>query len=133
MKSKGIVFLPDILINSGGVIASYFEWIKNLSHTQHGLLTKRWEEKSKVLLLNVINNIMDRNVSDLTEEQLSQLKGADERKFLISGLQYIMNNSLKSSVQRAKQLKVDLRTAATINGIEVIHTHYAAVGIPFSK
>jgi glutamate dehydrogenase (NAD(P)+) len=45
LKEKGIIFLPDILINSGGVITSYFEWIKNLSHTQHGLLTKRWEEK----------------------------------------------------------------------------------------
>lgn len=33
LKEKNIVVVPDILANSGGVIASYFEWIQNISGT----------------------------------------------------------------------------------------------------
>ena len=37
-KDRGIVVLPDILVNAGGVIASYFEWTQNLQQL-------RWEEE----------------------------------------------------------------------------------------
>lgn len=43
IRDRGIYVFPDLLVNAGGVITAYFEWVKNLSHTNHGLLTKRWE------------------------------------------------------------------------------------------
>ena len=38
MKEKGVVIVPDILANAGGVIVSYFEWVQNLQRFS-------WKEK----------------------------------------------------------------------------------------
>ena len=35
--------LPDILVNAGGVTASYFEWVQNRQHYQWGLNRVRQE------------------------------------------------------------------------------------------
>lgn len=32
LHKKGIVVVPDVLANSGGVIVSYFEWVQNIRH-----------------------------------------------------------------------------------------------------
>ena len=38
LAERGITILPDILINSGGVVVSYFEWVQNLQQYS-------WSEK----------------------------------------------------------------------------------------
>lgn len=37
LAEKGVVIIPDILANAGGVVVSYFEWVQNLD-------SFRWEE-----------------------------------------------------------------------------------------
>ena len=54
LEERGVVIVPDILINSGGVIVSYFEWLKNIEHISPGKMTKKYEEKSKLRMLNAV-------------------------------------------------------------------------------
>jgi glutamate dehydrogenase (NAD(P)+) len=42
-NERGILVLPDILANAGGVTASYFEWVQNRQHYKWGLNRVRQE------------------------------------------------------------------------------------------
>lgn len=43
LQSRGILVLPDILANAGGVTVSYFEWVQNLQYYKWGLNRVRQE------------------------------------------------------------------------------------------
>ena len=41
--ARGVIVLPDILVNAGGVTASWFEWVQNRQHYQWGINRVRQE------------------------------------------------------------------------------------------
>ena len=55
LRQKGIVIIPDLYANAGGVTVSYFEWVKNLSHIRFGRMQRRQEEAQNALLVNELD------------------------------------------------------------------------------
>jgi len=53
LEKRGVVVIPDILANAGGVIVSYFEWVQNLQNYY-------WDESENIgKLKKIIENSFD--------------------------------------------------------------------------
>jgi glutamate dehydrogenase (NAD(P)+) len=57
LTANGIVLLPDIVANAGGVIVSYFEWVQNLENQQWTLdkVHQRLEER----MIRAVDTVAD--------------------------------------------------------------------------
>ena len=85
---KGILVVPDMYLNAGGVTVSYFEWLKNLSHVRYGRMEKRFTENMNTHILSQIEELTGKKVSDKEKEFI--MHGADEVDLVYSGLEETM-------------------------------------------
>lgn len=88
-------------------------------------MSRKWEEKTKNNLLDVINEATG---LDIDKSQL--LKGATEKDIVHAGIEEVMTQAANEVIEISLKRKVDLRTAAYINGITKIHEFYLLSGIP---
>lgn len=126
---KGILVIPDMYINAGGVVVSYFEWLKNLSHVRFGRMDKRFEENTNMHIVNMVEKLTK---SSLTAKERSFLaRGAEEEDLVNSGLEDTMIGSYHDIMETwgAHKKVHDMRTAAFISSIEKIATSYSSLGI----
>ncbi len=126
---KGIMVIPDMYLNAGGVTVSYFEWLKNLSHVRFGRMNKRFEEASNVALLSAVEKITGKQIS--LEERKIITRGADEIDLVNSGLEETMINAYNDMRETRLKTKgiTDLRTAAFVNAINKVAVAYLQLGI----
>ena len=128
LKEKGIIIIPDVYLNAGGVTVSYFEWIKNLSHIRFGRMQKRYEERQNELMIKAIEQT-GKKVSKQLIEKLS--RGASEIDLVRSGLDDTMRKTFQEVCERfwSNDKITDYRTAAMVLAIEKIYTSYRTMGI----
>ncbi len=129
LLKKGIVILPDMYINAGGVTVSYFEWLKNLSHQRFGRMEKRYRRDQYTGILDQIETHTGKSVSDRDRSMLT--KGADEIDLVRSGLEETMVTAYRQirDIWKRKKNVEDLRTAAFINALNKIANDYVRMGV----
>jgi glutamate dehydrogenase (NAD(P)+) len=73
LEDRGILVVPDVLANAGGVVVSYFEWVQNLQHLA-------WEEEEVNSKLHRIMCRAYREVAERAErEEVSMRVAAYEQ------------------------------------------------------
>ena len=128
-RQRGVMVLPDIYANAGGVTVSYFEWVKNLSHVRFGRLQKRLEERDEANFVRAIERLTGKSVSE--EERQLLVSGASEEDIVNSGLEETMvvaYHGMRDVLKKEPALG-DLRAAAFRTAIEKIARSYLELGV----
>ncbi|MDX2000977.1 MAG: Glu/Leu/Phe/Val dehydrogenase [Chitinophagales bacterium] len=126
---KGVMIIPDMYLNAGGVTVSYFEWLKNLSHVRFGRMQKRFDESAYNNIISFVEKVTKQKANSI--ERKSIVKGADEIDIVNSGLEETMiyaYRPIREIWKRNRAIK-DLRTAAFVVAINKIADAYLAMGI----
>ncbi|TDK51591.1 Glu/Leu/Phe/Val family dehydrogenase [Antarcticimicrobium luteum] len=134
LRDKGVVIIPDMYANAGGVTVSYFEWVKNLSHIRFGRMQRRQEEARHQLVVEQLESLSDalgKTWSPSPDFKQKYLRGADELELVRSGLDDTMRIAYQSmrEVWHDRADVEDLRTAAYIVSIGKVAASYRAKGL----
>ena len=129
LRKKGITVIPDFYANSGGVIVSYFEWVKNLSKMRYGLMQEREVEKRSENLVNTLEAMTSSTFpSDFKDDYI---KGSSEIDLVRSGLEEKMRQGYQSihEVYHSDKKIKDFRTAAMVIAVRKVSEAYNYLGI----
>ncbi len=129
LRDRGIVVLPDLYVNAGGVVVSYFEWVKNLTHIPFGLMERRHHEASHQILARSLETMTGARFPLDTASTF--LEGAREIDLVRSGLDDIMRSAyaqIRAAWNGTAEIP-DLRTAAYSIAIRRCAEAYGAIGI----
>jgi len=127
--TKGILVVPDMYLNAGGVTVSYFEWLKNLSHVRYGRMEKRFTENLNHHILGQIEELTGKTVSEMERKFI--MHGPEEVDLVHSGLEETMITATREIMEEWKRNPQipDMRTAAYVVAINKVGTSYAELGI----
>ncbi len=128
LRERGILILPDIYLNAGGVTVSYFEWLKNLQHVSFERMTKRWSEQMSEHFCDTLERLTGKALTETDRSTL--VHGPSERELVHSALENTMIFAYGAlrQCQAAKGLP-DLRTAAFALALGKVASCYATAGI----
>ncbi|MCL7465058.1 Glu/Leu/Phe/Val dehydrogenase [Phaeovulum sp. NW3] len=134
LRDRGVVIIPDLYANAGGVTVSYFEWVKNLSHIPFGRMQRRHEEARNQMLVNELERLSaDKGLGWTLSPGFKRdfLNGASELELVRSGL----DDTMRAAYQAMRALwhddprVADLRTAAYCIAIRRVAEAYRSKGL----
>lgn len=135
LLKKKVLVIPDIFANSGGLIGSYFEYLKNINHVSYGKLTFK---QNKDQAYNILKSVEDslkkagKCVNVVPNPKLKkQIEEPSEADIVRSGQENVMEQAAIGIMTTANQyeLCLDLRTAAYIYCVEKIFESYETAGL----
>lgn len=129
LLKNGVMILPDLYLNAGGVTVSYFEWLKNLSHMRFGRMEKRFNQRTYQGLVEMVEKLTGKSISE--QEKMMIARGAEEIDLVRSGLEETMITAYQQirEIKKRKRKIEDLRTAAFVSAINKISSDYLSLGI----
>ena len=129
LSKKGVVIIPDLYANAGGVTVSYFEWIKNLSRIRLGRLQRRAQENQTTLMIEALEKMTGSKFPDEYKDLVMQ--GSAEIDLVRSGLEDTMRNTYNviSEVWNNNPNANDLRTSAMMVSVKRVMDSYNSLGL----
>ncbi len=129
LRKRGIMVIPDIYLNAGGVTVSYFEWTKNLQHMNYGRLSRQLDKIEAEMFIRQTETLTGKKFDPKVRETL--LRSHDELTIVNSGLEDTMRTAYQDIRQAMKKNKKieDLRMASYVLAIEKIASTYLDLGI----
>jgi len=129
LLEKGVIIIPDMYLNAGGVTVSYFEWLKNLSHMRFGRMEKRFDHNTYLGLVNLVERQTGRSINQKEKSMIT--RGAEEIDLVRSGLEETMVNAYHQfrEIMLRRSKITDLRTAAFVNALNKISSDYINMGV----
>ena len=128
LNKKGVMVIPDIYVNGGGVVVSYFEWVKNISHIRFGRVEKRFQEQK---ILDLVNLLDERTKTKTDPDLINKImQGADEEDLSFSGLEDAMRNAFNEILDIKKKIKKSFRESAYYLSLQKIRKFYTPEGFP---
>ena len=128
-RKKGILVIPDVYANAGGVTVSYFEWLKNLSHVRLGRMDRRRQAATEMRMLQAIERATGTKFSQVDRDAF--VKVTDEMAIVNSGLEDTMivaYQDIRDALREQPKMG-DLRTAAFKRAIDKVAVVYEELGI----
>ncbi len=134
LRQMGVVIIPDMYANAGGVTVSYFEWVKNLSHIRFGRMQRRAEEARSRLIVEELERLSaDQHLGWTLSPDFKDrfLTGSDELALVRSGLDDTMRTAYQAmrKVWHERDDVEDLRVAAYIVSISRVAATYRSKGL----
>jgi glutamate dehydrogenase (NAD(P)+) len=129
LRDAGVLIIPDVYLNAGGVTVSYFEWTKNLSHMRFGRLSRHIESLEAETFIHETELLTGKKFNPVARKIL--LRSHDELALVNSGLEDTMRSAyreVRGILKKRKNVK-DLRMASYVCAIQKISRAYLDLGI----
>ena len=128
LRERGILVLPDLYLNAGGVTVSYFEWLKNIAHHSFERLVRRNEADRSDQILSAVEELLGQRLDPAARAAV--VAGPDEVDFVHHALADTMVEAYDRihETWRTREMP-DLRTASYQVSIDLVAKSYLQLGI----